>query len=170
LTYTLASFGLIFSGAKMGKRGPAKTPTNVKQFRGTYRGDRAVNEARPAPARTLPPRWLKDKAARAIYKRIAEVLSPAGLATTADQQALARLAQLEALQDQVLAGDLSLTVPGSQGQPVANPAYRYIIDLHSQIEKLYSRFGMTPSARAGINIPDQGDHSDPMEDLLEGSS
>jgi len=154
----------------MGSRGPSKTPSNVKRFRGTYRGDRSVNEARPDQASPNPPSWLKDKNARAIYKRVAKVLAPAGLATVADQQALARLAQLEALQDQVLSGDLSLTVPGSQGQPVANPAYRYVIDLHTQIEKLYQRFGMTPSARAGINIPDQGDYSDPMEDLLEGST
>lgn len=147
-----------------------RTPSNVKRFRGTYRGDRAVDEATPDPAPATPPRWLKDKAARSIYKRIAEVLSPAGLATVADQQALARLAQLEALQDQVLAGNLSLTVPGSQGQPVANPAYRYIIDLHTQIEKLYQRFGMTPSARAGIDVPKRAGDADPMEDLLEGSS
>ncbi|MFW5827749.1 MAG: phage terminase small subunit P27 family [Alkalispirochaeta sp.] len=129
-----------------------------------------MNEARPDQAPANPPRWLKGKNERAIYKRLVQVLAPAGLATTADQQALARLAQLEALQDQVLNGDLSLTVPGSQGQPVANPAYRYIIDLHTQIEKLYSRFGMTPSSRAGINIPDQGDRTDPMESLIEGQA
>lgn len=154
----------------MGKRGPQKTPTNIKKFRGTYRGDRAVREATPDDAPTTAPRWLKGKEARAIYKRIAEVLSPAGLATVADQQALARLAQLEALIGEILESDLDLTVPGSQGQPVANPAYRYIIDLQTQIEKLYSRFGMTPSARAGINVPDRGEAADPMEDILEGSS
>jgi len=144
-----------------------RDPDNIKQFRGTFRSDRSIPSAQPPQASISPPRGL-SKEERAIWRRVAPVLSAAGLLTEADVSALAKYCRLEALHTKLLREDFPTLVPGSMGQMVANPIFKIITDLQTQMERMYRQFGMTPSSRAGIRVEKHELVTDPMEELLEG--
>lgn len=73
--------------------------------------------------------------------------------STTDLPALRRLFTLRNLSDQ-LHQELAHnpTVPGSQDQPVANPAGKMAIAVDGEIRQLEDRFGFTPKARLHIGV------------------
>jgi P27 family predicted phage terminase small subunit len=100
-----------------------------------------------------PPRTLSKKAKR-VWADIAHRVGPAGLRvmTMADVPALARLCELQVLwnrtRDALVDGDLTTT--DGKGNVTDRPEVSRLIRLDERLEKLYSRFGLTPSDRARV--------------------
>ncbi len=53
---------------------------------------------------------------------------------------------------------------GSQGQPVANPAWRILAGLRKELRLLEDRFGLSPRSRLGLGI-EPGTVKKTIEDL-----
>lgn len=152
----------------MAEAGRPRKPTALKIVSGTYRADRAHNEPMPDTADTTPPDSLKGKKQRDKYQELAANLAPVGLLTVADRQTLAALARVEVLAEQ-LERDISIKpVPGSTGQPTADPRWNHLLGLHKQAAELRREFGMSPSSRGKIDMP-APKTADPMEEFLHGN-
>jgi P27 family predicted phage terminase small subunit len=73
----------------MGRRGPLPTPTNVLRKRGSWRARINRQEPRPEPGAPECPAWLTE-GAKATWRRLARMLTAAGMITKADGQVLTR--------------------------------------------------------------------------------
>ena len=144
----------------MGKRGPAPTPTPILKLRGSKRVTRK-REAREvsAPAGTPDrPDWLDDDARKA-WDELVPMLEGMGVLTRVDGNALARYCRLwsrwrraEAFIDQhgemYPLKDDSGNVKYFQQWPQVAVAGKLAL----QLTRLEQEFGMTPSARARIQL------------------
>jgi len=129
-------------------------------MRGSWRSKRNPSEPRTEPGRPRCPRWL-DREAKAAWKHLVPQLDRMGVLTKLDRNALARYCQLwsrwrraeEFLCDQ---GDTHL-VKDAAGQVKgvrAYPQVRIANQLAEQLLRLEAQFGMTPSARSRIEVPE----------------
>jgi P27 family predicted phage terminase small subunit len=128
-------------------------------MRGSWRAKRNPAEPRPERSRPRCPHWL-DPYAKAAWKHLVPQLDHMGVLTRIDGHALARYCQLwsrwrraeEFLRDR---GD-SYLAKDSEGKVkglVAYPQVRIANQLAEQLLRLETHFGMTPSARARIEVP-----------------
>lgn len=143
----------------MGKRGPAKTPTALAVIRGETRPSR-VNLNAPDPPATVatPPEYL-DLDALGVWHRLAPSLIARGVLTPWDADAFAayctavvhhRRAVLEVNKGGVMVG--------SGRNRAKHPALQVARDQAALMVTIGGRFGLTPSDRSGIHLPD-GDTS-----------
>lgn len=160
----------------MGKRGPAKTPTQVAILHG-YRKDR-INTAEPKPAEVeiKPPAWL-DTSSRAVWRHLAPDLIRKGVLTGWDVEAFAcwcdavtrRRRAAVALRDD---GEvIEMPVFNKNGEQTGfrvgkNPWTLVLNEADAQVQRIGARFGLTPSDRADLSIGEA--ERDPDEDLLTG--
>lgn len=143
----------------MGKRGPAKTPTETLKLRGSWRADVRKNEPQPEKGRPRCPKWLRPMAKR-YWKRLVPQLDEMGILTLIDGNALARYCQVMAKwreAEEFLAshGDL-YPVKDEAGNVVRFKQYPQVstaMKLADQALRLEQQFGLTPSARAGLDAP-----------------
>jgi len=153
----------------MGKRGPRPTPSAAQKRAGTYRADRRRGEP-DAPAEIPPePEWLDDTSRR-FWSELAPWLKRAELLTRLDQTALALLCR--SLSEYLLACEVVESAAAQTGQHfvsvtdagnvIQHPAVGVANRKWEQIVKLLREFGMTPSARAGLQLGSQ----DKEDDLL----
>ncbi len=148
----------------MGKRGPTPKPTQLKRLEGTYRPDRAnPNEAQPDAAGAEPPEWLRGDEQRRRYVELAAPLLEAGLLTEVDVSTLVNLVRLELLAERLEETISVEPVPGSQGQPTADPRWSHLLALHKQTDMLRRQLGMTPSARTSVKVSEQREIDDTEE-------
>lgn len=143
----------------MGRRGPKKLPSNVKKMRGTYRADRAP-ENEPEPEQEAPncPTWLKREAKRE-WRRITPQLEDLGLLTGIDRSALAAYCQAyhewwEMESDIDENGYYMVT---SSGYEQIRPAVTIRNKALNRMHKFLREFGLSPSSRAGISVPEKKD-------------
>ena len=145
----------------MGSRGPSPTPTKILALRESWRAKRNPAEPRPPTGRPRRPRWL-DSYAKAAWRQIVPQLERMGVLTRIDANALSRYCVLwgrwrkaeEFLQERgecYLAKDAAGQVIGLKPYPQARMASQ----LAEQLLRLEQQFGMTPSARARIEVPQQ---------------
>ncbi len=145
----------------MGTRGPPPTPTNILDMRGSWRSKRNPSEPQPERGRPRCPRWL-DPEAKAAWRHLVPQLDRMGVLTKVDGNALARYCQLwgrwrkaeEFIRDHgdsYLAKDSEGKVKGLK----CYPQVRMANQLAEQLLRLESHFGMTPSARSRIEVPQQ---------------
>jgi P27 family predicted phage terminase small subunit len=144
----------------VGKRGPKPTPLAVLRARGSWRGagKQARSEPLPPDGGASCPRWL-PKLARKAWHRIAPILESMKVLTVADQEAFARycvtLARWrEAEEFLAKHGDtypvkIDGEVVGFKNYPQVRVADR----LATQLGRMEQSFGLTPSARARIEVP-----------------
>lgn len=151
----------------MGQRGPAKTPEEVKKARGTYREDRDGGGPEfTAAVPPAPPRGMHRTAA-AEWKRLAPLLVVRGLLTEADWLAW----QMGfAAYDTWLTSSETIRKEGSvlwteKGYPLPHPEVAIAGRAYQALWRFCREFGLTPSARTGLNIkpPPQ---ADPLEEML----
>ena len=144
----------------------SKKPTTLKKLSGTLRPDRVnVAEPRPPPASTYCPRDL-PKDARRWWHKIAPVLGELGLLTVLDVPAArdlvvccARLVQCEAIIE-----EKGILVPGARNEGlVKNPAIAAANAYRQALYRWASKFGLTPSDRAGLQVLSE----DPQPSLAE---
>ncbi len=145
----------------MGHRGPPPTPTNILKMRGSWRASRNPGEPKPDRARPRCPTWL-DAYAKAAWKHLVPQLDRMGVLTRIDGNAMTRYCQLwsrwrkaeEFIRDHgdsYLAKDSEGKVKGLRSYPQVRMANQ----LAEQLLRLESHFGMTPSARSRIEVPQQ---------------
>ncbi|MCC7423781.1 MAG: phage terminase small subunit P27 family [Planctomycetaceae bacterium] len=157
----------------MGQRGPRKTPAAVKKARGTFRKDRdaEVEFAPPAGQKAEPPpkpEGLHDLASRE-WDRVTPLMISKGLLTPADWMAwtLGFAAYDTWLVASAQLAEHDLIVFTDKGFPCQNPLVAIAGKAWQSTLKWCREFGMTPSARSGLNIDSgKGAEVDPLTELL----
>ncbi len=144
-------------------RGRKPRPTLLKLLDGNP-GKRAINGREPTPPKELPdcPDWL-DVTAKGEWERMSGVLSEMGLLTSADRSALAaycvsysRWVQAE---QQVQKFGTIVKSP-EKNFPMKSPYLTVADQALESMRKLMVEFGLTPSSRSRIKVPDGGPMSD----------
>lgn len=156
--------------------GRPKKPTALKLLHGD-RTDR-VNTDEPQPAELLvePPAWLTDDA-RELWTGLAPDLIAKHVLTSWDVEAFAAWCDAAARRRRAVAalaaeGEVvESDVFGKNGEKtgtrrVKNPWAYVLTDADAQVQRYASRFGLTPSDRAGLSIGEAP--SVPGQDLLTG--
>jgi len=147
----------------MGRRGPAPTPTPILKLRGSKRVTRKREAGEVCGPEGTPdrPDWLDDDAAK-VWDHLVPMLDGMGVLTRIDGNALARYCRLwtrwrkaEAFIDDrgemyPLKDDNGKVKCFAQWPQVAMAS-----KLALQLTRLEQEFGMTPSARARIQLAPQ---------------
>lgn len=144
----------------MGKRGPAPTPSAILQLRGSWRANANKAEPKPKSGRPTCPAWL-DKSAKAAWKQLIPQLDEMGVLTKIDGQALTLLCQTWAKwKEAELAirehGAVSpiYNADGSLKYMQQSPHVSIARSAADQLSRMFREFGMTPSARTRIEVPE----------------
>jgi P27 family predicted phage terminase small subunit len=152
----------------MGKRGPKRSPTNIKRLRGNP-GKRALpaNEPEFDAEDVVCPSHLSETAKRE-WERIAPSLRMNGLLTKGDQMSLA--VYCSAVADYIEA-DEKLQQYGSvvkQGPQIIPSPYVNIKNKAAQLlMRTGKEFGFTPSARADLGMTGKNTGKDEFTAYLE---
>jgi P27 family predicted phage terminase small subunit len=148
----------------VGRPGPAPTPTRLLHLRGSWRAKQRPAEPKPRRTRPRPPASLSDDAKKAFLS-LARQLHALHVAVAIDAQALARYCDL--LVDYWKAADFVAkhgSVYIARGKPGPNgeqgpalgfrpyPQVAIKIALASELLRLEREFGLTPSARARVQV------------------
>jgi P27 family predicted phage terminase small subunit len=143
----------------MGKRGPKATPTAVLKLRGTKIGQfNRKGEVQPDGNAVMPGRVHADDLAAACWREYAPLLTAVNCAKRVDSGALenfcltwARWAR--AIDDIKDNGEVATRISSTgDAYEVIRPIVRIEATLSSQLNKMRGEFGMTPAARAGLNV------------------
>jgi P27 family predicted phage terminase small subunit len=127
-------------------------PTPLKILRGTLEKSREnKHEARPKVKVPNPPCHLSPEEKK-VYRNVARLLAPNGLATAIDGMALALLAR--AWVGYTSAGDkmkeIGPIAKTKNGNIIQNPYFAVHNKTHEQVFKMLVEFGMTPSSRSRV--------------------
>lgn len=144
----------------MAKRGRKSKPTAVKELAGNP-GKRPLNKREPKVANEKPhmPRGVLWEDAKKFWRDNSDFLHGAGLLTKVDGAAFSLMAQSYAIA-MAAAKQLEeegLTVESSRGDDKKNPVATIFSQNASLFRQWANEFGMTPSARAGIEMPDDAE-------------
>lgn len=152
----------------MGRRGPPKKPTAIKVATGNP-GKRQLSDGEPVPpgGEIKPPAWmLKVPRASEIWHELAPVCIAMKTLTIADVAAFARYCSLFAYWLHLNEIILNAGGPGAEypmrdekGQIKVIMRRPAAIDWHQTLDKiarLEQQFGLTPAARASINVRAEG--------------
>lgn len=152
----------------MGARGPGKKPDAAKKRDKTFRADRDGGLQLPANIPPVPD-WLGAEG-REEWERRAPQLERAGLLSEVDQvtfgiycQAYEQLVRsLKLINDEE---DGGYTTKTEKNNIIQHPAVSIMHKARADLIKLGREFGMTPSARSGLNIGSNEDDDDPLSDM-----
>jgi P27 family predicted phage terminase small subunit len=151
-------------------RGRKPKPSVIRALEGNP-GKRPLNDREPTPPQGVPdcPNYLDDEA-RAEWFRTAKVLSDMRLLTPADRSALAAYCVVYSrwlhAEEQVKKFGSIVKSP-EKGFPMKSP-YLCIADQALEtMRKFMVEFGLTPSSRSRIRVPDNPDAIDEFEAFLE---
>lgn len=143
----------------MAGRGPAPKPTALKLLTGNAGHQKLrQNEPKPRPVAPKCPSWL-DAEARKEWRRIAPELDRLGLLTVVDMAALAGYCQsystwkaaTEALNRH------GLTYEATNGNIRQRPEAAIATRALAEVRQFCQEFGLTPSARARMTLPEAPD-------------
>ncbi len=153
----------------MGKRGPAKTPADIKVLSGTFREDRDSEGPKPAPLMPDVPDWLPEKAG-AKFKKEAPALVSLGILTAidGDQFGLYCLNMIRAAEAEAEIEKHGLLVNSARedGARVKNPACQLARDYGAAASRLADKFGLNAVSRNNVSVHKEPDDDDEMEKLL----
>lgn len=159
----------------MGKRGPAPKPSHLKKIQGTYRPDRAApNEPTPEPSAPSCPSWLGREAKRE-WRRIVPELEKLGLISEVDRAALAAYCSAYG---EWHAAEAEIKKHGRtqinmmSGLVSARPEVAMRAKALAEMRALLAEFGMTPSSRSRISVPEKPDEgrNDFLDALRRGKA
>lgn len=144
----------------MGRRGPPPKPTALKRLSGSWRADINQDEPQPPEGIPLPPDFLSEQALL-YWKRLVPMLDEMGLLTKADGdalamycQSLARLAECEKIINEEGSTYKTFTSSGELSQIKMRPEARLAKEMYGIVNRLGKEFGLSPSARAHLNVQD----------------
>lgn len=145
----------------MGLRGPAPRPTVLTKMLGNP-GHQTFNknEPRPVKVKPTPPDWLSGEAL-AEWDRISDDLYDIGLLTRVDRTSLTAYCQAYArwVECEQAINEHGVTFIGRLGIQI-RPEATMAAKLYGIIKTFCHEFGLSPSARARMVLPDQGGDED----------
>ena len=150
-------------------RGRKPVPTSLKVIRGNP-GKRPLNKNEPKPTLGAPgcPTWLSIEA-KAEWRRVVPKLDELGMLTKVDRAALATYCEAWATfvyaQREVHTHGIvvmaveTMSEDGSRiyVKPTKNPAIIVARDAANLIRQFCAEFGLTPSARTRLELPEAED-------------
>lgn len=138
----------------MGMRGPGKTPLSVLSARGSWRAAGRKSEMSGRVCLPKCPEWVTDEAARKLYRSLGRKLVTAGVMTEYDCLGLAMLCN--AFHNYKRAKEMidaeGIIMAREHGGVVAHPAVVVMNQSWDRVVKLCREYGLTPSARSGIQV------------------
>ena len=140
----------------MAKKGPKQTPSRLRVIKGNP-GNRPMNKQEPQmDGLPVCPDWLSDEGKRK-WAELFEDLSAVGLLARVDGSALALACEhwSAAVEARKLFIKHGVLVEGRRGEPVKNPAAQLFKDNSEAYRKYISEFGLSPSSRAGLKVPEK---------------
>jgi len=144
----------------MGRRGPPPKPTALKKLSGSWRAEINQNEPEPPEGIPMPPDFLCEQAL-IYWKRLVPMLDEMGLLSKADGDALAmycqslsRLAECEKVINEEGPTYKTYTADGQLSQIKLRPEARLAKEMYGIVNRLGKEFGLSPSARAHLNVQD----------------
>ncbi|MGB9780630.1 phage terminase small subunit P27 family [Caldanaerobacter sp.] len=151
----------------MGARGPAPKPTALKVLLGNP-GKRPLNRNEPKPEVGLPkcPSWL-PKEVKKKWKELGQKLERIGLITKVDDMAFMMMLMhwYLACEAAKAISQEGLITKDSKGRPRKNPLHQVLRDHSDSLKSYLSEFGLTPSSRSKLNVP-QPEEQDDISALL----
>ncbi|MEN6370922.1 MAG: phage terminase small subunit P27 family [Armatimonadota bacterium] len=151
----------------MGRRGPTPEPSAIKVMKGT--GGYGTNEPKPRPVVPKCPSYLGSVGKRE-WKRIVPELDRLGLLTCVDGAALE--SYCTAYDNMVMAQKVlkkyGMTFYTEKGYIVQRPEVAIVNKSLMIIKAFCAEFGLTPSSRSRMAMPDKPDEEDEMDKLLRG--
>ena len=135
----------------MGKRGPAKTPTEVLKGRGSWRGDDRDDEPVAPAEPPVRPAWLSELEAR-IWDETVPRLDGMRILSCADEALLASYCiEYAAVQEckEIIAREGRM-VETHKGL-VKHPAQLALENAMDKLIKLAREFGLSPASRANVS-------------------
>ncbi len=151
-------------------RGRKPKPTALRKLEGNP-GKRAINAREPQPPKGVPecPEFLDDEA-RAEWFRVAHVLAEMRLLTPVDRSALAAYctaySRWVSAEKQVKKYG-TVVKALSSGLPMKSPYLTVADQAMEAMRKLMVEFGLTPSSRSRIRLPDDRSGADELDIFLE---
>jgi P27 family predicted phage terminase small subunit len=147
-----------------------KKPTNLKVLEGNPgKRDIPKNEVKPKPVANKCPSWLPDEA-KAIWAEYAPKLERLGLFTEVDgidfQNLCISAAEVRMHTEALMQNGYTTETP--QGFIVQRPEVAMRNKAILMVTTLSAKFGMSPSDRAGLTIPEQEKGKSKMSGLLSG--
>jgi len=147
----------------VGRRGPAKTPTGVKLAQGETRPSR-VDFLEPAPRRALPvmPADM-DAGAKAVWKRVMAEMATAEVIYAADADVLRCYCEAVSQYQsavRMLVSSSPLVRGARSGDLIKNPLHQIVRDSRDAVRLFARELGLSPSARAGLDIRIDGGGGD----------
>ncbi len=153
----------------MGKRGPAKMPTQLKVLRGEKREER-LNRSAPKPGGGKPvmPTGMSTESQK-VWRRQTKAMAATGVLTAVDADCLR--AYCEAVvrytsAAQTLEASGPLVKGARSGELVKNPLHQVARD-NAMLMRLFARdLGFLPSARESLHARDDKEQ-DPLEAWIQ---
>lgn len=143
----------------MGRRGPARKPTNLRLLHGDEK--RYINQDEPQPAAGLPPPPAElDDASRAVWDYIVAELAHMGLATRPDRDQLFAYCEAVRLHAQavVMVHKAGTLIKDRDGYVRLNPAVRVQHQAARSMLLFAREFGLTPAARVQLSAERVAEH------------
>ncbi len=142
-------------------KGRKAKPTHLKVIEGD-RGKRGVTQNEPQPRAVEPDKPdFTTQAASRCWDRIVVELRAMGILHAADRDALEIYCEAygtwKTAQAGVAKGVLVNRGTETHPHPVTNPSWRVARDAAGLVTKLGEAFGLTPAARARIELPEADD-------------
>ena len=157
----------------MGKRGPAKTPTQLKIARGTNRKNISTEPQPPSDAIKMPSHLGKVAAAK--WRQLLPLLQGVRVMTNADIDALARYCDSYEWWRATRAklkkeGDTyPILNDGGEVKYIAQrPEVSIAHKLAQQLRQLEQDFGLNPSARASLSVEPETTPDEDASNILFG--
>lgn len=152
----------------MGNRGPAPTPTALKIVKGEKPA--RINRTEPKPDPTEGPpeplEWLSE-GAKEVWLALSGEMHRKSVLTFWDVHGFAVFCEAVVHHREACRAvdGSALLVRGDKGRLVKNPALQIVRDEAQIIRAFGQEFGLTPSARSGIEMP-EGDRFEEARKLL----
>ncbi len=153
----------------MGRRGPTKTPTGVKVAHGETRPSR-INYLEPNPRRAAPamPKDMDDRA-KAVWRHCVREMAATEVIYAADADVLRCYCEAVSQYEEAMAllrssGPLVRGVR-AKGELVKNPLHQIVRDSRDAVRLFARELGLSPSARAGLNVQVSGTGGDILADI-----
>src|SRR5690606_32925069 len=151
----------------MGKRGPAGKPTALRVLHGDRKDRINTDEPTPSAGDIVPPEWLGDEALD-VWEEYAPDLEAKRVPTSWDVEAFAAWCDAVArrrdaarhVQDEgAVVEHPVFNKNGDQtGARLGRNAWLLALDTaDAQVRAYGARFGLTPSDRASLKIPNEGE-------------
>ena len=154
----------------MGTRGPRPKPTKLRKLEGVPGHSRPLNEKEPQPTGPLvKPDFVTGEAAIEWDRAVGAM--PDGLYTAADAPVLAVYCVAWVLFRNALAqvAREGMTAIGSMGQKISHPSLATVAKQSEIILRASDRLGMSPTARARLEIADDPGPARKFDGLLGGA-